>query len=213
MKKILLLPIVLLIASPAYGQVGLGTSASSTNPQRTGDATTGFFSSTTNAVSVSSGGTEMMRVNGTGVGIGTTSPVWLFQTHVGTNQNWAISSSSSHPQFGAINDAASGYVTGTIDGGPLLLNTISGGNVGIGTTSSSVGIGTTSPVWPFQTHVGTNQNWAITSNSSHPQLGAINDAATAYITGTIDGNPLLLNTISGGTVGIGTTSPAYTLDV
>jgi len=204
MKIFFFLAVSLLIAFPAQAQVNLGTSASSTNPQRTSDATTGFFSSTTGAISTSSGGTEMMRVNGTGVGIGTTNPKWPFQTHVGTDQNWAINTSSSHPQFGAINDAASGYVTGTIDAAPLLLNTISGGDVGIGTTS---------PVWPFQTHVGTNQNWAITSSSSHPQFGAINDAASGYVTGTIDAAPLLLNTISGGSIGIGTTSPAYALDV
>src|SRR5579863_7737263 len=69
---VVLLP--LLAAVPAYAQVDLGTSASSTNPQRTGQASTGLFSSSSDAVSVSSGGTEMMRINGTGVGINTTSP-------------------------------------------------------------------------------------------------------------------------------------------
>jgi len=74
MKRLILLAVLSSIASPAYGQVALGTSTSATNPQRSGDATTGLFSSTTGAVSVSSAGNEMMRVNGTGVGIGTTSP-------------------------------------------------------------------------------------------------------------------------------------------
>src|SRR5258708_10531591 len=74
MKRLFLLAVLSSIASPTYGQVALGTSTSATNPQRSGDATTGLFSSTTGAVSVSSAGAEKMRVNGTGVGIGTTTP-------------------------------------------------------------------------------------------------------------------------------------------
>jgi len=53
--------------------INLGTSASATNPQRNGQAGTGLFSSASATVSVASSGTEMMRVNGTGVAIGTTS--------------------------------------------------------------------------------------------------------------------------------------------
>jgi hypothetical protein len=59
----------------------LGTSSSVTNPERSGDATTGLFSSTTGAVSISSGGTEKMRVNATGVGIGTASPATLLDVY------------------------------------------------------------------------------------------------------------------------------------
>src|SRR5580704_10182083 len=81
MKRILFLAVLLLVASPAFAQVDLGTSDSATNPQRTGDATTGLFSSTTDAVSISSGGVEIMRVNGTGVGIGTTSPATLLDVY------------------------------------------------------------------------------------------------------------------------------------
>jgi hypothetical protein len=60
------------LAGSASG-LDLGTSASATNPQRTGDASTGLFSPATSTVAVSAGGTEEMRVNTTGVGIGTTS--------------------------------------------------------------------------------------------------------------------------------------------
>jgi len=47
----------------------LGTSASATNPQRSGDATTGLFSPATGTVAISSGSTEMIRVNATGLPI------------------------------------------------------------------------------------------------------------------------------------------------
>lgn len=63
------------------GSVNLGTSASVTNPQRSGDATTGFFSPATGTVATSIAGTEMMRVNATGVGIGTTSPLFTLQVN------------------------------------------------------------------------------------------------------------------------------------
>jgi hypothetical protein len=59
----------------------LGASASATNPARSsGELNTGLFSPASGAVAVSSLGTEMMRVNATGVGIGTASP--LARSHV-----------------------------------------------------------------------------------------------------------------------------------
>lgn len=77
----LILSSFIVATEPAYAQVNLGTSSSTTNPERSGDATTGLFSSTTGAVSISSGGTEKMRVNGTGVGIGTASPATLLDVY------------------------------------------------------------------------------------------------------------------------------------
>jgi len=63
----------LFLASPSYAAT-LGTTAGAPDPSSSFTATTGLFSSTSGAVSITSAGTEMMRVNGTGVGIGTTSP-------------------------------------------------------------------------------------------------------------------------------------------
>lgn len=66
--------------------ITLGTSASVTNPQRSADLTTGEFSPATGAWGISSGGTEEMRVNATGVGIGTTAPgaaLHVFQSSSG----------------------------------------------------------------------------------------------------------------------------------
>jgi hypothetical protein len=54
----------------------LGTSASVTNPARSSsELTTGLFSPASGAVAVSSLGTEKLRINATGVGIGTAAPV------------------------------------------------------------------------------------------------------------------------------------------
>ena len=57
------------------GSSTLGTSAASPVPASSYSSTTGLFSSASGAVSVSSAGTEVVRINGTGVGIGTTSPI------------------------------------------------------------------------------------------------------------------------------------------
>ncbi len=55
------------------GNVALGSSASIANPARVGEGNTGLFSPASGAVAVSSLGTEIMRVDGTGVGINTLS--------------------------------------------------------------------------------------------------------------------------------------------
>jgi fibronectin-binding autotransporter adhesin len=52
--------------------ITLGTSTAATNPQRSADATTGLFSPAAGTVSVASAGNEILRVNGTGVGIDVT---------------------------------------------------------------------------------------------------------------------------------------------
>jgi Chaperone of endosialidase len=62
------------IGTSGSSGITLGTSASATNPQRSGDVTTGEFSPATGAWAVGSGGTEEMRVTSSGVGIGTTAP-------------------------------------------------------------------------------------------------------------------------------------------
>jgi hypothetical protein len=63
------------IAASGGGAITLGTSASVTNPQRSGDATTGLFSAATSTVSVATGGTEALRVNAQQfLGIGSSSP-------------------------------------------------------------------------------------------------------------------------------------------
>jgi hypothetical protein len=66
----------LFLASPTFGAT-LATTAGAPDPVSSFSATTGLFSSTSGAVSITSAGTEIMRVNGSGVGIGTTTPTAL----------------------------------------------------------------------------------------------------------------------------------------
>jgi hypothetical protein len=57
------------------GNILLGTTTASANPQRSGDATTGLLSLTPTTVNIETGGNVALTVTGTGaVGIGTTTP-------------------------------------------------------------------------------------------------------------------------------------------
>jgi hypothetical protein len=107
-----------------------------------------------------------------------------------------------------------------------------GTNVGIGNTNTSytldvsgtgrftstllvsgnVGINGSSTTSPLSVKVATNQNVRISSETS-TAIQAVNDAASAYVALKVDGLSLLLNTQSGGNVGIGTSSPSYLLDL
>jgi hypothetical protein len=85
----------------------LGTSASVTNPQRSGDATTGLFSPAVGTVATSISGTEMTRVTSTGLGVGTTAPNAPLELHSSTASIFAFSGSNgvkwtplSRPFFG-----------------------------------------------------------------------------------------------------------------
>jgi hypothetical protein len=72
------------------------------------------------------------------VGIGTTNPVNTFQVHTGTNQDFTVLAKqalSSGVWVRSINDAANAFEGLQIDGAPLVFNTLSGGNVGIGTAT------------------------------------------------------------------------------
>lgn len=59
----------------ATGTLALGTSASVTNPARSGEVTTGLFSPASGAIGFASLGTEQMRITPGRVGIGTSSPL------------------------------------------------------------------------------------------------------------------------------------------
>jgi len=209
MKKHFLLAVLLFVASPAYGQVDLGTSASSTNPQRSGDATTGLFSSTSDAVSVSSGGTEIMRVNGTGVGIGTTNLTDLLTLYTQTD--------------GTLIRA----VTDGLGGGLDLDSYASPGNSGYfgrcarGTFASpqAVQVGDRLGMLIFSGYSGTNGFYNTAALQGFVDAGTIsNTSLPSYLTLETTPNGQVtryerMRVTENGYIGIGTTSPTTLLHV
>jgi len=84
------------------------------------------------------------------------------------------------------------------------------------TSSGNIGIGTSTPLSPLNVRTGTDRVlWVRTGSSpSSVWLTSINDAANTFVPLKVDGSTLLLNSNSGGNVGIGTTSPTLAnLDV
>jgi hypothetical protein len=90
--------------------ITLGTSAATPDPASSYSATTGLFSPASGVTSITAAGTEMMRVNASGVGIGTTNPLTALEVHqtsgtpIISAQPGAISS-DSHIRASATNGA------------------------------------------------------------------------------------------------------------
>lgn len=91
---------------------------------------------------------NFVYTSGGNVGIGTTSPSAILQVRPASNKNFGVNDGTAigfaGPQLFAINDAFNAYLPMGIQGGPLLLNPTSGGNVGVGNSSpqSKLDIGT-----------------------------------------------------------------------
>jgi hypothetical protein len=153
--------------------------------------------------------TERMRIDhSTGnVGIGTSSPA----PEIGSDTVLEVAGSSS-PGL-VIND------TGQAQKYQLYADStkfkMSYGSTGFFTYDASngnSGFGTSTPKTKLHVKDGTDINVRIGSLGSVPSVYATNDAGS-YQAFRIDANPLIINTYSGGNVGIGTTTPSQKLDV
>jgi len=79
--------------------------------------------------------------------------------------------------------------------------------------NGNTGIGGNIPGAKLNVNTGTNENVGYKSNASNASLQWVNDANSAYNSGRIYANPLLINPGGDGNVGIGTSSPGAVLDV
>jgi len=202
----------------------LGTSAAATNPQRSGDVTTGLFSPAVGTVSIASGGVEITRTSAHGLAIGT--------SYVGTTP----------PVNGAIIQGGVGLGTSTVANvldvnGSLAVGSfagaatgasnelvVGGGNVGIGTASPSSLLHIVDASTPTVTYksvevaaTATSSTASVTKTGMDIQstgtwngAGATNIGLNVNATGGTTNYAALFN---GGNVGVGTTSPAYNLVV
>ena len=185
----------------------------------------------TNVLTFGNSGTERMRITSAGnVGIGTSSPnnkltvngaISAFQTGVTDQFVVTPQTAGSGVQLVSSNEASNAYRQMTIDGVPIVINAagteamriVSGGNVGIGTSS---------PAYKLDVYggaSGTDTRLRVANAASNIFAGIFSDNTT-FIGGTF-AQPLLFLTnaaeamriTSAGNVGIGTGSPAEKLTV
>jgi len=97
--------------------------------------TAGILFATSSSALSNSANLTWDNVN-TRFGVGTASPLTLFDVKTATNHHWIITGGTSglYPAFRSVNDAGS-YAAGQIDASTLLLNSDSTGRVGIGLSS------------------------------------------------------------------------------
>jgi hypothetical protein len=179
------------LATGSSGTITLGTSASVTNPQRSGDATTGLFSPAVSTVAVATAGTERVRIDSSGnVGIGTTSPSTMLDINGGYGSygtlavggNAAIGKSGS--ELGSLilfsTSGRNTTISMTNSSDTTITNTH--GNINITPTantlftSGSVGIGTASPVSPLTLNTATTT--ATTIGAKENRLFFVNNSVT-----------------------------------
>jgi|GEM_PF-887991 len=169
------------------------------------------------------GGAKNLILNpdGGNVGIGTTSPQNLLDLGTSNGKKLAVYQNPGGSDFyglGIASETLEFYAGATSTATPsiVLKNT---GNVGIGTTSpvskfdvmGAVRVTGTSPLFP-----SSGKGLELWYDSDAPDQGvliAYDRTAALYKKLVLDGSSLLLNSGSGGNVGIGTTSPISELHV
>ena len=173
----------------------------------------------------------LLYVNSTSrnVGIGTTSPNANLEVYGTSGDTMILNKSNTEPTLKFAGDAGNAFVLTIVgtdfrvasnDGATSLLEIQQGGNVGIGTTA---------PSQKFQVVTGTDDNVSIRDRSGNPALyiegsggykgfvdmavadmEVVNEGAGKLGFGT--DNSIDMSIITGGNVGIGTTSPGAKLE-
>ena len=166
--------------------LNLGTATAATSPRRTGDATTGLFSSAAGMIGVAVGGTEELRITATSVGIGTSSP------------------SQALDVAGSINISATGRIT---QGGNTLvfLPSSDGGATSLAVGASALATLTSTTGTYGNTAVGYQAMLSTTTGGSNTAVGyqALRSNTSGSLNVAVGNQALYNNTTGSNNVAVG----------
>ena len=199
------------------------SSAANPSYSNVDDTNTGMFLPGSDVIGLTTGGSERMRIGSNGkIGVATTSTDHQLTVNASAFDGIQLQSGGSDCGYLGVNTDTV-YVGA---GSNLIFHT---GNAGLtnGTermridSSGNVSIGTTSTTAPLRVKVATDANFAVQNTSSTVQLQGINDAANAFTTIDIAGNPIKFSANgsesmridSSGKVGIGNSAPLGKLTI
>ena len=156
--------------------ITLGTSASVTNPQRSGDATTGFYSAAVNTIGVAAGGIEAEQWN-------------------------TLASGVDYPSVtpGKSGTAPEIAIAGTTANQDLAIMPAGTGGVGIGTTSPTSLLHTADATAQTTSYIGVEHNVAATSSTASVNKTGMDIQSTGTWNGTSAVNTGLNVNATGGT--------------
>ncbi len=187
MKKLLTFLTITLMASTSHA-VTLGTSASSPDPVSSYNSGTGIFSSASDAVSISSVGTEVVRIDATGLAVGMSAAVAPLSAQLtagpvgGDIARFSYNGSKALNIYGSVN----GIGIGTYTNDNMIFWTNNGAPQMVLTTAGYLGVGDMSPASPFSVN--------LTSAGGDIAKFSINGAKAVNIYG--DSNGIGLGTYS-----------------
>ncbi|MDX2028419.1 MAG: hypothetical protein SFW62_07265 [Alphaproteobacteria bacterium] len=190
--------------------IDLGTSASAANPRRSGDATTGFFSSGANTVNVAAGGIEVERWNTIASGVDYLS---ITPGKSGTAVKLAVggATATQHMNFAPVGSA--GVLQ--FNGGTMFWQDTTNANTVVGSASTlpsiTTNLGILSGVWNIAIGTGalasiTGPGVGLLSSSNNVALGA--NALNGNTSGALN-TAIGSTALSGNTTGILNTAIGY----
>lgn len=168
------------------GTVTLGTSASVTNPQRTGDATTGMFSATVSTVSVSAAGTDVGDFAAAGLNLPGTATSYklnginaIWQDN--TNFNIAVGDTAFPTTISQAGGGSNGTLNTALGYRALNANTTGAANTAVGELALSVnttGINNSAVgVWALKLNTTGTWNAAMGANALASNTGGTYNTA------------------------------------
>jgi hypothetical protein len=155
-----------------------------------------------------------LRVNGVGIGIGNSTPQNTLHVDATTSSNVAarFNTDSTYTFIDLYNDDSNRVQIGNADDGDFIIRTNDAERFRVDKANGTVGIGTSSLSSNYKMIVKrtTNCNLGVGLQGGELSLEAFNDAITASVPFRLYGSEF---NMLGGNVGIGTESPAASLEI